>query len=233
MAAERPRFLPLESNPDVINKYLVDLGIPKEVHCEDVFGFEPELLDMVPKPVIGVLLLFPVTDNYDNSVKEVVEKLKAEGKDTVPSGVYFMKQKIRNACGTMALLHVLGNKTDVIQADKGIWHDFYERTKDLDPDARSKALDEAKEFHKVHEEAASEGQTAPPSREESVDLHFLAFINKEGTMYEMDGRKPFPLSHGPTTDDKFLADAAEIIKKQFIEKQPDSLQFTVIAMVKA
>ncbi len=46
-----------------------------------------------------------------------------------------------------------------------------------------------------------------------------------------DGRKPFPIAHGPTKESSFLDDAAGVSKK-FMEREPDNLQFTAIAISK-
>ena len=68
----------------------------------------------------------------------------------------------------------------------------------------------------------------PPAPEESVNLHFIALVHKQGYLYELgkyiipqgnsckltciclgilshkDGRKTFPINHGPTSPDSFL-----------------------------
>lgn len=38
------------------------------------------------------------------------------------------------------------------------------------------------------QEAAQQGDTAAPSAEEEVDLHFAAFLCRDGALYELDGR---------------------------------------------
>ena len=43
-----------------------------------------------------------------------------------------------------------------------------------------------------------------PSLEESVDYHFVAFVEKDGNLYDLDGRKPGPLNCGKTTKETFL-----------------------------
>ena len=43
-----------------------------------------------------------------------------------------------------------------------------------------------------------------PSLEDSVDYHFVAFVEKDGVLYDLDGRKPGPLNCGSTTKETFL-----------------------------
>ena len=43
-----------------------------------------------------------------------------------------------------------------------------------------------------------------PSLEDSVDYHFVAFVEKDGNLYDLDGRKPGPLNCGSTTKETFL-----------------------------
>lgn len=46
------------------------------------------------------------------------------------------------------------------------------------------------------QEAAQQGVTAAPSADEEVDLHFIAFVHRDGCLYELDGRKAGPINHG-------------------------------------
>lgn len=56
--------------------------------------------------------------------------------------------------------------------------------------------------------------------QEDVDTHFIVFIQKNGHIYELDGRKKSPINHGPTTVESFLTDAAALAKK-LMERDPD------------
>ncbi len=52
--------------------------------------------------------------------------------------------------------------------------------------------------------AAQEGDTAPPALEDVVDLHFVALVNQNNRLVELDGRKSFPIDHGKTSDSTLL-----------------------------
>ena len=56
----------------------------------------------------------------------------------------------------------------------------------------------------AHESSALEGQTEAPDISAKTNLHFVAFVHKDGGLYEMDGRKPKPTRHGNTTPDTLL-----------------------------
>lgn len=63
-------------------------------------------------------------------------------------------------------------------------------------------LEESGEFTEAHYSLASEGQTEAAN--ESVNHHFVAFVNFNGELYELDGRKSYPIIHGATDESKFL-----------------------------
>lgn len=52
--------------------------------------------------------------------------------------------------------------------------------------------------------AANEGQTKAPELDEVVQLHFVALVEREGQLWELDGRKSGPVPHGPTTKESLL-----------------------------
>lgn len=61
--------------------------------------------------------------------------------------------------------------------------------------------------------------TPPPSPASHVD----------GGLYELDGRKAFPINHGSTTADTLLEDACGVIR-QYIARDEGELRFTIIAL---
>jgi len=221
---KKSRWLPLESNPEVMNKYIQSLGINESWQFMDVWGLEPELLLVLPRPICAVLLLFPITEKSEGT------KFGEEDQD---SGLYFIRQTIRNACGTIGIIHAVCNNAEKLGFDKEKHlSQFFGDTKDLTPDERGKYLESDSAFTETHDQLAQEGQTAAPSRDDRVDLHFVAFIHHNGVLYELDGRREAPVHHGSTTEDTLLEDSAEIVKK-FMARDPDNLNFTVVALAKA
>ncbi|XP_069746655.1 ubiquitin carboxyl-terminal hydrolase isozyme L3 [Narcine bancroftii] len=192
---------------------------------------DPELLSLVPRPVCSILLLFPVTEKYETFKQEEEVKIKAEGQKVNPH-VYFMKQTISNACGTIGIIHALANNQDKLEFEShSVMKKFLEDSACLSPEDKAKFLENDESIRVSHEFSAQEGQTEAPSLDEKVDLHFISFVNVDGHLYELDGRKPFPINHGDTTAESLLEDAIEVCKK-FMQRDPDELRFTVMALYK-
>ena len=63
------------------------------------------------------------------------------------------------------------------------------------------------------------------------DTHFICFTCVNGQLYELDGRRSGPVSHGSSSSSSWLHDAAKVIQKM-IEKNRDSLNFNVMAISK-
>ncbi|CAG8515618.1 247_t:CDS:2 [Paraglomus brasilianum] len=218
----KSKWLPLESNPDVLNEYAHKLGLSPSWAYTDVFGLDSELLAMVPQPVVSVLLLYPITANNEAYRKEQAQKEE----QIIPSDLIFYKQTISNACGTIGLLHSLANSLDTIQVD-GPLKSLIEKTKDASPEERARVLEEDNALAEAHQSAGEAGQTRAPRPDEDVKLHFICFSQKNGRLYQLDGRNSSPIDQGPVTN--LLEDSAKIIKK-YMELDPTETQFSVIAL---
>lgn len=219
-------WLPLESNPDVMNKYIHKLGVSEEWSLTDVYGLETEMLQWIPKPVKAVILLFPCSEAYEKHRALEDEELKSSPPEH-PKDLFYLKQVIHNACGTIALVHSIANNKD-IDINDGVLKKYLDQTDALTPEERGKILENDLAFTETHHELAQEGQTTA-NPEEQVNHHFIALVNKDGELYELDGRKSFPIKHGATNEETFLEDAAKICKT-FMARDPDEVRFTVIAL---
>ena len=167
-----------------------------------------------------------VTENYTNFCKTELERLEKDPQET-SSDIYFTKQTVGNACGTVAIIHSIANNPSIKVT--GALQAFLERTKDMLPSERATALENDDSIAQCHGASAVEGQTE--AVDEDVSLHFVTLVHQAGHLYELDGRKPFPINHGPTTAGNFLSDAAAVCKK-FMERDPGVLQFNIIALAK-
>ncbi|XP_042316074.1 ubiquitin carboxyl-terminal hydrolase isozyme L3 isoform X1 [Sceloporus undulatus] len=147
----------------VTNQFLKQLGIHPSWQFVDVYGMDQELLSMVPRPVCAILLLFPVTEKYETFRTEEENKIKAQGQEVKPS-VYFMKQTISNACGTIGLIHAIANNRDKInfEADSSL-KKFLDDSVPMSPEERAKYLETYEAIRVTHESSAHEGQTESSS----------------------------------------------------------------------
>lgn len=210
-----------------MTKFLHKLGVPKKWSVIDVYGLDPELLAIVPKPVLAVILLYPVAIKNEKSEED--EEAAKDGKNDALDSVYHMKQCISNACGTIALVHSIANNLDVLQLDDGFLKTFLDETKGLSFAERGERLINAQGIIDTHMESAQEGQTEAPGEDMEVYHHFIAFVHKDGSLYELDGRKPSPISHGSTSPETLLEDAARICK-DYMARDPEEVRFTVVAL---
>ncbi|KAE9584319.1 putative ubiquitinyl hydrolase 1 (mitochondrion) [Lupinus albus] len=205
--------------------FLWGLGLPQdEAECYDVYGLDEELLEMVPKPVLAVLFLYPITTKTEE------ERLQQQNENKEHSSkVYFLKQTVGNACGTIGLLHALGNITSEVKLVEDSFFDkFFKSTASLDPFQRAVFLENDREMEVAHSAAATAGDT---EASDNVDTHFICFTCVDGELYELDGRKSAPISHGSSSPSTLLRDAAKVIQSM-IKKNPESLNFNVMAISK-
>ena len=217
------RWLPLESNPEVMNAWSSALGLSTDkVSFTDVYGLDAELLAMVPKPVYAVLMLFPISKEYEAARAAEHARIVEQAGGTVESDerLIFIKQTISNACGTIGLLHALANNPE-IPITEGPLTKFLEQCRSKSPSERAQLLEDDCAIADVHADQAQSGQSKVPSSDEEVNLHFVCFVKQAGEgpprLVELDGRKAFPIDHGPIAPSHDLLDAVVPVVKQFIK----------------
>ncbi|KAF0894430.1 hypothetical protein E2562_039000 [Oryza meyeriana var. granulata] len=224
-AAMGKRWLPLEANPEVMNQFMWGLGVLAEVGFCDVYGLDDEMLAMVPQPVLAVLLLYP-QDQKKESVASTSYTVESE---KLSKNVYFTKQTVGNACGTVGIIHAIGNAVSRIKLVEGSYFDrFYKQTADMDPSQRAAYLEEDEEMEKAHSVAVTAGDT---EAKDGVIEHYVCFSCVDDEIFELDGGKSQPISHGPSSPDSLLQDVAKVIKAR-IAQYPESLNFNVMALSK-
>lgn len=140
-----PYIRPLTASAAPWRRYLQALGFPTDAFaCTDVLATEDWALGMVPRPVVAVLFLYPIKEASEKHRAEEAERIRSQGGSlprfaclvceksaltalhrcrsagqTVSPNVFYMKQFVGNACGTIGLLHAACNAVDV--AKPGEW----------------------------------------------------------------------------------------------------------------
>ncbi|KAE9400352.1 peptidase C12, ubiquitin carboxyl-terminal hydrolase 1 [Gymnopus androsaceus JB14] len=229
------RWIPLESNPEWANKAGLD---KEEAQFSDIYGFDDELLALVPKPVKAVLLLFPITQALEIKRKEEDEEIQTTAQPLFKQKsnsepVIWIKQTISNACGTIGLLHALAN-TGVKFTPSSPLAKFVEACKDKIPEERAKFLETTPLFAEIHEETASAGQSAVPT-DLDTDLHFSCFVEAEiegvPHVVELDGRRVGAMDRGKIEDGSdLLTEVAKLVKDDYIKSAAGSIQFSMTAL---
>ncbi|XP_023942286.2 ubiquitin carboxyl-terminal hydrolase-like [Bicyclus anynana] len=221
--------LPMESNPETMNRYLQKLGVPSKWRMVDVVGLEADALHWVPRPVLAVILLFPLSENYEQHRAQQESELISKNIPP-PAGVFYLRQVLSNVCGTIALVHSVANNTNKIDLEDGLLKNYISDAKDLDAEGKGALLENSANILQAYKDTV---ESADQETEESGPVnHFVTFIHRDGILYELDGRKSSPINHGPTSPDNFLEDAAKICR-EFIAREPDNIGFNVVALVPA
>jgi len=100
---------------------------------------------------------------------------------------------------------------------------FLTESATMDAEARGELLLKADGIANIHKELALTGQSEAPEANVPVNFHFVAFVHRDGGLYELgkfyfaknvrifllcilssDGRRSFPINHGETTPENLL-----------------------------
>ena len=224
------KYLPLESNPDMLTSFIRSLGVASPARFIDVWSFDEEMLFMFPQPILAVCVLYPGSK---------VDELRKSGLTILPpepkgSQCFYIRQRgedVGNACGTIAVIHSVANNLDqLILEPESPFLKFCQQSS-LNAEQLADELNKAEFLHAATTVVASEGQTATPDAEDEVDSHFIAFVrNKASRLVELDGQKPGPVDHGVCAPEEVFAKALRIVREDLMTKDPGNVNFCVLAL---
>ncbi|WRT66368.1 uncharacterized protein IL334_003323 [Kwoniella shivajii] len=230
------KWVPLEASPDVFNAWSEPLGLPETLTFQDLFSLDKEFLQFIPQPHRAVLLLFPsrgkLHDEREREEKDGEGSWKGQEEG---EGVWWIKQTIPNACGSIGLLHALLNLPssgpDASNPDSQLMK-FKKESLPLSPLDRAKLLDTSEFFSTAHTSASQSGQSAIPE-DLDVDTHFIAFIEAvndkgEKRIVELDGGRNGPFDRGQSVN--FLEDVATVVQEKYFDRAEGDTNFNMIVL---
>lgn len=238
----KKRWFPLESNPSLLNSYISNLGFDTSFYqFVDIFSTEEWALEMIPPGCVATIMLYPISPVQEEHRKKENEEIVANTGGSganINDDVWFIKQRIGNACGTIGILHALANIPEPIRVaaiGNGSWLDtFYNELcpVGMDPLSKAEILESNDEIESKHDAATSDSanQTSRGSIEDKVLTHFVSIVNVNGGLFELDGRKESPIRHGDTSQETFLKDSMGVVKA-FMDRDPNEMRFTMLALV--
>lgn len=229
-------FVPLECNPEVFGSLLQAWGVSKG-SFHDVFSIdETEMLAFIPRPVAALILVFPISaayEQYRNEQDATAESYEPTG---AADQATWYKQTIVNACGTYALLHAVANglSPESIPADAMI-SKLIAQSKTIDTtDGRAALLEESPEFEAAHASVCDDGETDAPAADDPIDFHYVALVKsqKDGHLYELDGRRKGPIDLGKLADNEDALSQLSLDKvREFMNREVESGgYFSIIAL---
>jgi len=229
-------WIPLESNPAAINTYMASLGASTEKYeWAELLSCEEWAFGMVPEKRLAVMLNFPITDKVREDEMKQVERITATPQ-TVDSNLFFCNQTIGNACGTVGILHAVANGMQQVNDLElsGWFSTFFKECENKSPMERAELLESGEgsdELDEAHEAAATQDDTNTSAVDANLNNHFITFVcGQDNHLYELDGRKEYPINHGPSTQETLLNDACKIIQEKFFARDPSGLfAMTVLA----
>ena len=114
----------------------------------------------------------------------------------------------------MGLLHALSNVSEQCggyRADSFMHRlttDYKDDTEKGTPQARGQFLNEDTQLEEVHQIFAKKGQSAMDSNARS---HYVTYVNLDGHIWELDGRREAPILKGDCTAETFGEKIGELI----------------------
>ncbi|GES62284.1 26S proteasome-associated ubiquitin C-terminal hydrolase [Aspergillus terreus] len=227
----------IESDEGVFTSLIENLGV-KDIQFEELISLDADTIRSL-SPVYGVIFLFkylrdpapssttPQDGTYDTNAS---------------TDLFFAAQTIQNACGTQAILSVILNQDTAASHAPPIdigseLRSFKDFTTGFPPDLRGEALSNSETIRTAHNAFARASpfvdETTRPARDDDPDVyHFIAYTPVNGTLYELDGLQPYPISHGACDADAFPEKVIGVLQRRIARYPEGETRFNLMAVVR-
>jgi ubiquitin carboxyl-terminal hydrolase L5 len=220
----------IESDPGVFTELIHDLGCT-DVQLEEIWSVD-QLTDtssgFTKVPIHGLIFLFQWKQElYANDTRPIIPFSDS-------NGLFYAKQNVQNACATQAIIGTLLNVPDLdLGPTLSNYKDFATW---VDYDMRGDLIGQQDQIRICHNSfARPEPFVSDEKKEASEDaeaFHFVAYIEKDGAVFELDGLKGGPIRIGSVSEGaNWVSVAAPEIQRRCAELGADAVKFSLMAVM--
>jgi ubiquitin carboxyl-terminal hydrolase L5 len=216
----------IESDPGVFTELLGTLGCD-QVQLEELWTLDDEAL-AAHGEIFGLIFLFQWQQKDPASVKK-----PCLAEDQIPEGLFFAHQVTTNACATQAILSVVLNQETELGSTL---NEFKEFTASFPPSLKGVAISSSDPIRKAHnafgrqDAFLNDGKYISNLRGSDDVFHFVAYIPKGNTVYELDGLQEGPVVVGEYSDAQPWLSVARTAMQE--RMTGDAIKFNLMAVVK-
>lgn len=219
--AEGSGWCTIESDPGVFTEMLTSIGV-RGVQVEELYSLDRDALRSL-EPIHGLVFLF----HYGG---EVGGYRAGELCDPAPSGMFFARQVITNACATQAILSIVLNARAIDTSES--LKSLRSFCTSIDSVSAGMALSNSAEIRDAHNSFAPPMHFALDEQATATEdaFHFVSYIPFNGHLYELDGLQPGPRDHGACDKDSWLDLAATVLTARIAAFAASEIRFNLLAI---
>ena len=216
----------IESDPAIFTELIESWGV-KHVEVEEVFSLDEVPVPNALHPIYGFIFLF----KWTNTPKI------APALTSYDPQLYFAKQVITNACATQALLSILLNNEDKINLSNEL-SELRSFGLQLDSYSRGLTIGQCQKIRETHNSFAPPEPFVKMGSKKATPkddvFHFVAFIQKNDKVYELDGLQEGPvlLAEGVTSQN-WPQHVFKQINTKIQEYSSEEIKFNLLVVKKS
>lgn len=190
---------PLEATPESFNALLNALGLSSADGWKFVQVLDLDDDALRGTTAVAVILLYPTIPDIEAYLRRPTNASDDAPMDgSIPRNLFFVRQLVGGSCGAIAALHAFLNAVAIPSGSP--LQDFVERDGYSMEEAailrRSRQVVDNPSMREAHRRAAGPSSSSNSQKGQRQGRHFLTFIQRNGRLWELDGRREAPVCRG-------------------------------------